>query len=51
MASSSSAQSSGFVTSEQFMAMSDKWAEQFARMEAFYLVAIFSLPQCPQLNQ
>ena len=34
MASSSSAQASGFVTSDQFMAMSDKWAEQFARMEA-----------------
>ena len=26
--------SSTFVTSDQFMAMSDKWAEQFAHMEA-----------------
>ena len=26
--------STSFVTSEQFMNMSDKWAEQFARMEA-----------------
>ena len=24
-----------FVTAEQFLAMSDKWAEQFARIEAF----------------
>ena len=31
---SSAAQPSGFVTAEQFTAMSDKWAEQFARMEA-----------------
>ena len=26
--------STSFVTSDQFMAMSDKWTEQFARMEA-----------------
>ena len=31
---SSAAQPSGFVTAEQFTAMSDKWAEQFAPMEA-----------------
>ena len=30
----SSAQPSSFVTSEQLSAISDKWAEQFARMEA-----------------
>ena len=34
MALSYSAPNTNFVTSEQFMAMSDKWAEQFARMEA-----------------
>ena len=34
MASSSSAPNANFVTSEQFIAMSDKWAEQFARTEA-----------------
>ena len=34
VASSSSSQQSSYVTSEQFSAMSDKWAEQFARMEA-----------------
>ena len=45
MASSSSAQASGFVTSDQFMAMSDKWAEQFARMEALLSRGnIFSTP-------
>ena len=43
--SSSSAETSGFVTSEQFMAMSDKWAEQFARMEALLSCGnIFSTP-------
>ena len=31
---SSSAQPTCFVTSEQFITMSDKWVEQFARMEA-----------------
>ena len=45
MASSSSAQASGFLTSDQFMAMSDKWAEQFARMEALLSRGnIFSTP-------
>ena len=35
MASSSSAsQATGYVTSDQFLAMSDKWAEPFAHMEA-----------------
>ena len=34
IASSSSSRQSSYVTSEQFSAMSDKWAEQFARMEA-----------------
>ena len=33
-APSSSAQTPNFVTSEQLLAISDKWAEQFARMEA-----------------
>ena len=32
--SSSTSQATGYVTSDQFLAMSDKWAEQFARMEA-----------------
>ena len=31
---SSTAQPSGFVAAEQFTTMSDRWAEQFARMEA-----------------
>ena len=45
MASSSADQSTGLVTSEQFMAMSDKWAEQFARMEALLSLGnIFSTP-------
>ena len=45
MASFSSAQASGFVTSDQFMAMSDKWAEQFAHMEALLSRGnIFSTP-------
>ena len=45
MVSSSTAQPSGFVTSEPFMAMSDKWAEQFARMEALLSRGnIFSTP-------
>ena len=44
-ASSSSAQASGFVTSDQFIAMSDKWAEQFACMEALISQGnIFSTP-------
>ena len=35
-----------FVTSEQFLAMSDKWAEQFARMEALLSTGnIFSTPK------
>ena len=43
--SASSVQQSGFVTSQQFMAMSDKWAEQFARMEALLSRGnIFSTP-------
>ena len=42
---SSAAQPSGFVTAEQFTAMSDKWAEQFARMEALLSRgSIFSNP-------
>ena len=45
MVSSSAAQSTGFVTSEQFMAMSDKWAGQFACMEALLSRGnIFSTP-------
>ena len=45
MVSSSTAQPSGFVTAEQFTAMSDKWAEQFARMEALLSRGnIFSTP-------
>ena len=36
--------STNFVTSDQFMAMSDKWAEQFARMEALTRGNIFSTP-------
>ena len=43
--SSSTVQPSGFVTSEQFIAMSDKWTEQFARMEALLSHGnIFSTP-------
>ena len=43
--SSSAAQPPGFVTSEQFMAMSDKWAEQVAHMEALLSRGnIFSTP-------
>ena len=34
IASSSSAPQPSYVTAEQFTALSDKWAEQFARMEA-----------------
>ena len=34
--SSSSAQISRFVTSEQLSAIADKWSEQFARMEALF---------------
>ena len=45
MASSSAAQPSGFVTAEQFTDMSDKWAEQFSRMEALLSRGnIFSTP-------
>ena len=43
--SSTSQASTNFVTSDQFMAMSDKWAEQFARMEALLTQGnIFSTP-------
>ena len=42
---SSAAQPSGFVSAEQFTSMSDKWAEQFARMEALLSCRnIFSTP-------
>ena len=42
---SSSAQPTSFVTSEQFIAMSDKWAEQFAHMEALLSCGnIFTTP-------
>ena len=34
LATSSSAPQTSYVTAEQFTTMSDKWAEQFARMEA-----------------
>ena len=45
MASSSASQPPGFVTAEQFTAMSDKWAEQFTRMEALLSRGnIFSSP-------
>ena len=44
-ASSSSAPQTSYVTAEQFTAMSDKWAEQFARMEALLSRGnIFSTP-------
>ena len=43
--SSASSQPSGFVTAEQFTALSDKWSEQFARMEALLSHGnIFSTP-------
>ena len=43
--SSSSAQTPNFVTSEELSAISDKWAEQFARMEALLSRGnIFSTP-------
>ena len=43
---------SNFVTSDQFMAMSDKWAEPFARMEAHLTRGnFFFLPLYLQLNQ
>ena len=42
---SSSSQQSSYVTAEQFSAMSDRWAEQFARMEALLSRGnIFSTP-------
>ena len=45
MASSSVSQSAGFVTTDQLTAISDKWAEQFARMEALLSRGnIFSTP-------
>ena len=45
LASSSSAPQTSYVTAEQFTAMSDKWAEQFARMEALLSRGnIFSTP-------
>ena len=45
IASSSSAPPPSYVTAEQFSAMSDKWAEQFARMEALLSRGnIFSTP-------
>ena len=45
VSSSSSSQATGYVTSEQFLAMSDNWAEQFARMEALLSRGnIFSTP-------
>ena len=41
----SSAQTSSFVTSEQFSAIADKWSEQFARMEALLSRGnVFSTP-------
>ena len=43
--SSSTSQATGYVTSDQFLAMLDKWAEQFARMEALLSSGnIFSTP-------
>ena len=43
--SSSSSTQSSYVTAEQFSAMSDKWAEQFARMEALLSRGnVFSIP-------
>ena len=45
VASSSYSQQSSYVTAEQFSAMSDKWAEQFACMEALLSRGnIFSTP-------
>ena len=43
--SSSTSQATGYVTSDQFLVMSDKWPEQFARMEALLSRGnIFSTP-------